>query len=829
MPDGKKQKILLVENNTMFACQMIDMINGGNQSSFDILHVQNLTRAFDELERDVFDIVLLDLMLPESRGLDTFTVVAAKIKDKGTPIMILTGLEDISTALDAVKLGAKDYLIKGQFLSNLLIRAIYSSIERNEIERSLLQSRNELQGLVRDRTGDLMNMHERFQLEIEKCDHFEVELKRVNRAFQLVLECNEIIIHAKNEAEMLAEICSRIVNVGGYLATWVGFTGATNEKEIILFVQIGVEKGYVENLGIPHPENEPESEISSRVIDKCEIVVINDYESDAQLGARLKDCANRMGIKSGIGLPLFIEERLIGVLCFYSGEKNIFDFEEVDLLSLMAQDIAYGISLMRSREQNKKTEERLIASEKKYRQLVESLQEGIWVIDNGSKTTFVNAKMAEMLGYSAEEMLGKSFFSFFDEDAAGKAKNTMGNRPLGLREKYDFELIRKDGSRLCAIMKVGPLIDEGGMYMGAIAGVIDITERKKAEEELRSSEQRLKILFDFAPDAYFLTDLNGIFFDCNGSAERLLGYTKEDLIGKNLEELKLLSSEHCAKLINLFERNLRGESVFPTEITILMKDGSRLVLEVGAFPVRIKGQNLMLVISRDVTEYKRLEISQRLAQLGELVADIMHEINNPLMVISGRTQLSLMEDIPDENLKNNLKIIFQEVQNMRVIIQSLLKFSKPSKGVLKEVDVNKTLEEVIILIEHQFNIRGIEIVRGYSKSLPVISMDEKHLQEVFMNMLTNAFDAIGKNGRIDVLTSSDTAFVYIELRDTGAGIPVNVMEKLFTPFFTTKEKGTGLGLAVSYSIIRSYGGEIKFKSEEGEGTSVTITVPVKNG
>jgi two-component system NtrC family sensor kinase len=224
---------------------------------------------------------------------------------------------------------------------------------------------------------------------------------------------------------------------------------------------------------------------------------------------------------------------------------------------------------------------------------------------------------------------------------------------------------------------------------------------------------------------------------------------------------------------------------------------------------------------------KEMEKEQRLAQLGKLVADMAHEVNNPLMIISGNAQLSLMENIQSETVNNNIKIIFEESKRAKNIIQRLLKFSRPSKGELRVIDINKNIDAVLSIVEHQFNLANIEIKRNYADNLPSILIDEQQMQEVFMNLLNNANDAILESGVIEITTSSEGDFLRIDFKDTGCGMSEQVKKRLFEPFFTTKEKGTGLGLSVCYGIIKVHNGELRFESELGKGTTATILLPLQ--
>ncbi|MCK9594481.1 MAG: ATP-binding protein [Candidatus Omnitrophica bacterium] len=230
-------------------------------------------------------------------------------------------------------------------------------------------------------------------------------------------------------------------------------------------------------------------------------------------------------------------------------------------------------------------------------------------------------------------------------------------------------------------------------------------------------------------------------------------------------------------------------------------------------------------INRDIARRKKRENSQRFAQFGKFVEVMAHDVNNPLMVISGRAQLSLMEKIDNEELKKNLQAIFQESQRAKDIIQRILGFVRPSKDRTVRADINKSLEGLISLIEPQFSMDNVKIMKNYGVGLPEVNIDEKHMQDVFINLLNNSRDAMFKGGQIKVSTCRSGENVKITFEDTGPGMSAEVMARLFEPFFTTKEKRVGLGLSVSYSIVKAHGGELDLKSSPGKGTAASITLP----
>nr|MDO8079392.1 PAS domain S-box protein [Candidatus Freyarchaeota archaeon] len=250
---------------------------------------------------------------------------------------------------------------------------------------------------------------------------------------------------------------------------------------------------------------------------------------------------------------------------------------------------------------------KLKRSEEKYRQLVENLNEGIWVIDEEDKTAFVNKRMAEILGYSLDEMLGKHLFSFMDEKGEKVAKYNLERRRQGIREDHDFEFIRKDGTRIYTRLATSPIIDENGNYAGALAAVIDITERRRMEEELANSEKRYKELFNNTGDAIVIHDLEGKILEVNSVACERFGYSREELM--QMSPMDIDAPEYAAKVPERIEAlRQKGQIIFETaHVRRDGCDGIRIPTEVSSRLIEYEGKPAILSIARDITERKRME------------------------------------------------------------------------------------------------------------------------------------------------------------------------------------------------------------------------------
>jgi len=234
-----------------------------------------------------------------------------------------------------------------------------------------------------------------------------------------------------------------------------------------------------------------------------------------------------------------------------------------------------------------------------------------------------------------------------------------------------------------------------------------------------------------------------------------------------------------------------------------------------------------MVQVQDITERKRAEEAQRLAQLGRLLSDMAHEVNNPLMIISGRAELALMEGVQDSTVRDTFNIILDQCFLAKDIIQRLLKYSRIGKVEKNPVDMPKILELIVNMLKHHFHMTDIVLKEDIQRDLPLVIGNDKQLQQVFMNIIRNSADAMPHGGDILVKACKEDGNVRIEVKDSGEGMSEKTLARIFEPFFTTKQKGTGLGLAVCHTIIQEHNGTLAYKSELGKGTTAIIILPAE--
>jgi PAS domain S-box-containing protein len=375
------------------------------------------------------------------------------------------------------------------------------------------------------------------------------------------------------------------------------------------------------------------------------------------------------------------------------------------------------------------------------------------------------------------------------------------------------------------------------------------------EEARRASEARYRALFEHAPDGILIADSAGRYLDANASICRMLGYARDELIGlRSSDVVAPADAEYIERTLTTVKHN----SDHHQEWELRRKDGSVLGVEVMA--TNMPDGNILAMV-RDITERKLAEEALRetnrhleetlvdlhvkkdelarttqqlwqaskLATMGELAASIAHELNNPLATVSLRTETLLMQIPADADQRKPLEIIAREVDRMASLVDNLLQFTRRSTRQVSTVDVRQEIENTVELVHYHLRSRNIEVIQDFDEPLPTVQADRQQLCQLFLNLLTNASDAMPQGGRLTMRATSRApeGGVAIDFADSGEGITPENLEKVWEPFFTTKPegKGTGLGLAICRRIVEEHGGTMNIISQIGEGTTVRMILP----
>jgi PAS domain S-box-containing protein len=396
-----------------------------------------------------------------------------------------------------------------------------------------------------------------------------------------------------------------------------------------------------------------------------------------------------------------------------------------------------------------------------------------------------------------------------------------------------------------------------------VALLQDITERKRAEEQFR-------LVVESTPNAIVMVNAEGNIVLVNPQTEKFFGYRREELVGRPVEILvpERFRTEHSGYCTSFFAIPSARPMGAGRDLYGRRKDGSEFPVEVGLSPIQSSEGLLVLSVIVDITERKRAEVALRqsheeleklvgelrakdeevrtatqqlwqaakLASVGELAASIAHELNNPLATVSLRIESVLARTPVDDPRRRALEIIEQEAKRMGELVANLLQFSRRGAEQISRVDVRQELARAVELIHYHLRNRLITVTQEFAADTPTIYADQQKLRQVFLNLFTNASDAMPQGGTL-TLRTAPTALpngmpaVLIEVADTGVGIPAENLERIREPFFTTKEegKGTGLGLAICRRVVQEHHGTIEIAGEVGQGTTVRIVLPVKSG
>lgn len=408
----------------------------------------------------------------------------------------------------------------------------------------------------------------------------------------------------------------------------------------------------------------------------------------------------------------------------------------------------------------------------------------------------------------------------------------MEQRILGQIEEFLAEIdksIREELSTDFTAIKREDIEKIHQILIKYIHKVIELAKKGRSVHE-----RVLQSIIQNYSDAVIALDNDYKIFFWNKGAERIFGYTAEEMLGNTVDPIIPQELKEKGELQWLFEETLRRGYIENYETERVTKDGRRIIVNLSRSLIKDENGEILgsIAIVKDVTKVKELEKqiqhSDKLALIGQIAAGIAHEIGTPLNVISGNAEYIMMEMGEDNPYKEELETIISQAERIANLIKQLLEFARPRKANYTKANVNNEILHVIELLKHQFEKSNIKLNLKLTEDIPPVYADCSQIHQVFLNIIVNAIHAINENGLIEIETFARDGYVNIKFKDNGVGILPEHLDKIFEPFFTTKEagKGTGLGLAVSKRIIDEHNGKIEVESTPGVGTTFTVKIPV---
>ena len=459
----------------------------------------------------------------------------------------------------------------------------------------------------------------------------------------------------------------------------------------------------------------------------------------------------------------------------------------------------------------------------------DAISDLIIVHDPANRIVRVNRSLAEALGSRPSELIGKS-----TQALKSIARNAVGNACPFCREisRSAEESVLTSGTQafLISTSRIGGGTEEGSRTIHILK---DITEQRTYQTQLQRERDFNTKILNHTQSMIVVLDTAGLVSYANRRCYEA-GYREEYLLGRPLAEF--IPRSRRTLFEKSFEAALHGVAAENLEFPILRGNRSTGRFSISLSPMRDEQEqvNSIVVVMSDITEtavlQAQLRHSEKMAALGQLVAGVAHEINNPLAAIVGYSDLLLENSDISESAKDDLRIVLQEAERTKEIVQNLLHFARQTPTRREPLDVHAVLRQVLQLRSYGSAGHGVEVLEHFRSSVSRVFGDAHQLQQVFLNILNNAYDAVHETqraGKIEIITSELDGMVEIMIRDNGIGI--SDTERIFEPFYTTKEagKGTGLGLSICYGIVREHGGEVScVNNTEGAGSTFFVRLPM---
>ncbi len=471
--------------------------------------------------------------------------------------------------------------------------------------------------------------------------------------------------------------------------------------------------------------------------------------------------------------------------------------------------------------------------------LIDSTNLLVLYSDMNGNIVIGNKKIEEVTGKIKKDIIGKHWLAvlFHEDNTAMKQQmfKAVMDDSITYKRSNNFEgvIVDVNNNERLISWSISPILSESKELEGIFLVGNDITELKERDASLKKIDETLKnILSSIKEYALYVINLDGNITYFGMGAEVMLGWQKNEIIFKHIT---ILHTDEDAKsnLPFILER-VREAGEYEAEIELVKKDGQRfpVMLTAGKF-LDTEGKIIgYIFMAKDITERKKLEYqifqAEKLAAIGQLAAGMAHEINNPLFVISGRLEMILEQKGLFHNLRKDLVIINAQADRIRKLVDRLLKFARQTPPKLETININDAIEGVLPFLSYHKSLTSkIAIVKDLATDLRSVKGDLNQLQEVFMNLFINAYQAIPEGGKLHIKTGNFMdRFVEIRISDTGCGISPYNLKNIFMPFFSTKKDGTGLGLSICYNIIKSHNGSIDIESQVDKGTTFIIKLPL---
>jgi PAS domain S-box-containing protein len=667
----------------------------------------------------------------------------------------------------------------------------------------------------------------------------EAEIVRLGRLYATLSRVNQAVIRRQSRAELGADVCRASVEEAGFTAAWIGWFDRPGAPPQVLARHCSADRD-------PAPLGDLARSCAGIVeaVRTGEPLVCRDVSGDLQ-ATSCREGLLEVGIRSCAAFPLRLAGTVRGALVVCAEDQR-FVAGETQLLEEVASDISFALDRLDREGQHRRLHDALRQSEARFRGLYEQSPVGYQSLDADGRILDVNPAWLALLGYAREEVVGRQFVELLSP-ASGPVflERFPRFRELGAAHGTEFEMVRRDGQLIVASFDGVFVRDAQGRPLYTHCVLHNVSERARAERELR----RLTTAIEQAGEAVFVTDRDGLIQYVNPAFESVTGWPREEALGKTPRILK--SGAQDPRFYEALWRAITAGRTWNGRLVNRRRDGTQYTEEATISPVRDPSGTVtnFVAVKRDISGQLALESQLRQAQkmesVGRLAGGVAHDFNNMLQVILSYASLASSSLGPGHAAAGFMGQIRRAAERSAELTQQLLAFARKQVISPRPLDLNATVEGMLSMVRRLVG-EDIELAWRPGTGLGLVRMDPAQVGQVVTNLCVNARDAIATVGSVTIATrhvhldeafcasrpgSTPGDFAALEVADSGCGMDADTLDRIFEPFFTTKEegKGTGLGLATVYGIVKQNGGFIDVHTRVGEGSAFRIYLPRLEG
>lgn len=851
-------EILVVEDSKTQAEQLRHFLE---QQGFAVSVAGNGKSALKAIRTQRPTVIISDVVMPEMDGFEFCKTVKSNPEWREIPVILVTSLGHPRDVIKGLQAGADNFIRKPYDAKYLLTRVRYILANRDLRKSEKMQMGIELilggekHFIESSRQQILDLLISTFEEAVHMNGELKVSERKLARSYESLNGLYKIA-DGLNQSLSIGDVCEKALTRATALpsvrAGWIALRDG----------ETGFRMGATLNL--PPALEEPgvfdgdclcRRKLLSGELDSA----TNIFECERLMQAQ----GDTRGLRVHATIPLWSANRTLGIMNLVGGDKGMFSEEDLQLLYAVGNQVGIALeraSLLQGLErlveertaaltteiaERRQTEEALRQAEEKYRGIFENAVVGIYQTTTEGRFLTANPTLAYIYGYKSPEELMASVTDLnrrFYIQPGRRSEFIHLVQDQGEVMNFESQVYKKDGSTTWITETGRPLRNPEGTLIGFEGTAIDITDRKHAEDRIREQAA----LLDITQDAILIRDLQDRILFWNKGAERLYGWTSEEVLNRDVTEL-LYRSGHRSEFEEA-KRVILEKGIWFGELGQTIKDGKEVIVESHWTAIRDSEGRIrsILDVNTDITKKKILEgeflRAQRLESIGTLAGGIAHDLNNVL----GPILLSIdvmRRRVKDPGLERMIDTVELSAKRGADLVRQVLSFARGTEGERVSVQVRHLIHEVESIIKETFP-KSIMLELRIRKDIPTVLGDATQIQQILMNLCVNARDAMPSGGTLTITgevvvldeqyvgmhpEAKAGRYVAIHVTDTGTGMPPDVQTRIFEPFFTTKEigKGTGLGLSTVRTVVKSHGGFVTVYSELGKGTTFRVYLPAQ--